>query len=121
LQSKDFEGLIKELFALDFVRYAVVIDDFGERIAGGMNLHVESTTPPDVERRLEVQAILILRMAEAYEQYDGKLLYSSIKWEKLSAYFFILSDKRILALTVEGKAPPEIIENVSDVVRRHAS
>jgi hypothetical protein len=117
LQIADYELLIRELFKLDHVRYAVVLDDFGERITGGMNSNVESTTPPDVERRLEVQCILILRMAEAYEQYDGRLLYSSIKWDKLSAYFFALSDKRVLAVTVEGDAPANAIERVIRLVR----
>jgi|GEM_PF-1995314 hypothetical protein len=117
LSDSNYEKLIRNLFSLEYVRYAVVLDDYGNRIVGGMNENVPSTTPADVERRLEVQCILILRMAESYQQYDGSLLYSSIRWEKLSAYFFLLSDKRVLALTVQGRAPLNFVEDIREVVK----
>ncbi len=118
LVKEKYDDLIRSLFEMPHGRYAVVLDDFGNRIAGGMKVGIESTTTEVAERRLEVQAVLILRMAEGYEEFDGKVHYSSIRWDKVLAHFFILSTNTALALTLQGSAPTYHIEKVRQVVEK---
>ncbi len=118
LSEKGYTRLVNELFELEHIRYAVVLDDFGEKLLGGMKPGVKTSTPTDAEKRLEIQSILILRMAEQYEQFDGKLHYTCIKWDKLSALFFFLSSNRTLAVTVQPSAPPDFGEEVEKLVQR---
>ncbi len=104
-EKDSYQKLVNRLFELPFVRYAVVTDDYGRRYVGGMKPGVQSTTPIEIEKRLETQAVLILKMAEGYIPYDGNLLWSSIRWEKVLALFFLLGqDKGTLSLTLEGNS-----------------
>jgi hypothetical protein len=93
---------VDSVFRVPGVRYCVVIDDYGRKVVGGMKPGVESVSPLDVERKLEMQAVIILKMALPYEKYLGSLHHSTIKWDKLDALFFLLSDDRTLSLTIEG-------------------
>jgi hypothetical protein len=112
-----YQVLINRLFELSFVRYAVVTDDYGRRYVGGMKPGIESTTPIEIEKRLETQAVLILKMAEGYVPYDGDLLWSSIRWEKVVALFFLLGqDKGTLSLTLEGNSSLESALQVHQLV-----
>ena len=116
-EKDSYETLVSRLFELPFVRYAVVTDDFGRRYTGGMKPGVESTTPIEIEKRLETQAVLILKMAEGYVPYDGNLLWSSIHWEKVVALFFLLGqDKGTLSLTLEGNSSLEAALQVHQLV-----
>jgi hypothetical protein len=102
-EKETYQKLIDSLFKFEFLRYAVVTDDFGRRYVGGMKPGVESTTPIEIEKRLEAQAVLILKMAEGYVPYDGQLLWSTIRWEKVIAMFFLLGEGRgTLSLTIQG-------------------
>jgi hypothetical protein len=118
-KSESYDRLVDKLFLVPNVRYAVVADDLGNRYFGGMKAGVQSTTPLDIEKRLEVQAVLILKMAQGYEPFDGKLYYCSIRWEKVLAYFFLL-DKgdRILAVTLNAKASPQAVNKIRALVRK---
>lgn len=117
LQIKSYQELVDRLFELPFVRYAVVTNEFGLRYSGGMKPGVESTTPNEVEKKLEGQAVSILRVAESYERYDGKLVCITIKWEKVVAVFCRLGSGRgILILTLEGASKPEALVEVLDIV-----
>jgi hypothetical protein len=116
-EKSSYETLVRKLFELPFVRYAVVTDDFGRRYVGGMKPGVESTTPIEIEKRLETQAVLILKMAEGYVPYDGNLLWSSIRWEKVLALFFLLGqEKGTLSLTLEGNSSLEAALQVYQLV-----
>jgi hypothetical protein len=107
-EKESYQELVESLFALPFVRYAVVTDDFGHRYAGGMKPGIQSSTPIELEKRLEAQAVLILKMAEGYVPYVGKLLWSSIRWDKVIALFFLLGeDKGTLSVTIQGETPLE--------------
>jgi hypothetical protein len=115
--TSNYEGLIDRLFEIPMVRYAVVIDELGNRFCGGMKPGVKSTTPLGVEKRLEMQAALILKMAEGYERFDGDLYYCSIHWKKVSAYFFLVGNgNQMLTLTIEPKAPPSTLARVRTTV-----
>ena len=87
LLLESYPELLDKLFELSFVRYAVVTNEFGLRYSGGMKDGIESTTPDDIEQKLEGQAVSILKVAESYERYDGRLVYITIKWEKVIALF----------------------------------
>ena len=115
--NDNYRSLIDDLFELHFVRYAVVTDDYGRRYAGGMKPGVESTTPIEIEKRLEAQAVLILKMAEGYTPYDGALQWSSIRWEKVVAMFFLLGEGMgTLSVTLAGDASSDSASKVYNLV-----
>ncbi len=119
LETSTYQKLVDLLFDLPFLRYAVVTDDFGRRYVGGMKPGVESTTPIEIEKRLEAQAVLILKMAEGYVPYDGELLWSSIRWEKVIALFFLLGEgKGTLSLTIQGNASFDSFRQILDVIEK---
>lgn len=112
-----YQKLVDSLFELPFLRYAVVTDDFGRRYAGGMKPGVESTTPVEIEKRLEAQAVLILKMAEGYVPYDGEVLWSSIRWEKVIALFFLLGEgKGTLSLTVHSVTKFDSFDKILEII-----
>jgi hypothetical protein len=116
-EKDSYQILVNKLFELPFVRYAVVTDDFGRRFVGGMKPGISSTTPIEIEKMLETQAVLILKMAEGYVPYDGSLLWSSIHWEKVVALFFLLGqDKGTLSVTLEGTSSLESALQVHKLV-----
>lgn len=118
-RADPYETLIDDLFKIKNIRYAVVTDDLGNRYRGGMKEGVKSTTPLDIEKRLETQAVLILKMAEGYVPFDGKLYYCSIHWQKVVAYFFLISKgERVLAITVDAKAPPGSLSRIRKLVEK---
>ena len=118
-EKEIYQKLVNTLFELPFLRYAVVTDDFGRRYAGGMKQGVESTTPVEIEKRLEAQAVLILKMAEGYVPYDGNVLWSSIRWEKVIALFFLLGEgKGTLSLTIQGNTPFDSFSKILEIVER---
>ncbi len=116
-EKETYQKLVDSLFELPFLRYAVVTDDFGRRYAGGMKPGVESTTPVEIEKRLEAQAVLILKMAEGYVPYDGEVLWSSIRWEKVIALFFLLGEgKGTLSLTVQGVTKFDLFDKILKII-----
>lgn len=113
----NYRALIDDLFELHFVRYAVVTDDYGRRYAGGMKPGVESTTPIEIEKRLEAQAVLILKMAEGYTLYDGAVKWSSIRWEKVVAMFFLLGEGMgTLSVTLGADTSSDSLSRVYNLV-----
>jgi hypothetical protein len=116
--AQHYRKLIDRLFRVKSIRYAVITDELGIRYFGGMKEGVESTTPLDIEKRLEVQAVLILKMAVGYERFDGKLLYSCIQWQDVSAYFFLLGRRgnRILTITIDSVGLPLALTKARRVV-----
>jgi hypothetical protein len=123
-EKEAYQELIASLFRLPFVRYAVVTDDFGHRYAGGMKPGVESSTPSALEKRLEAQAVLILKMADGYVPYVGKLVWTTIRWENVIAMFFLLGEDRgTLAVTIQGNTEmdsmQEIRKQVDDWIVAH--
>ncbi|MHB1909102.1 MAG: hypothetical protein ACYCQJ_09585 [Nitrososphaerales archaeon] len=121
LEIERHQELIDTLFKFPFVRYAVITDEWGKRYAGGMKPGVTSTTPVEIEKRLETQAVLILKMAEGYVDYDGKVLFSTIRWEKILAMFFLLNGNRTLSVTLEGDTFFDLISKVRETVENWKS
>ncbi len=120
-QGKDstYDELIEKLFQINNVRYAVVTDELGNRYSGGMKKGVKSTTPLDIEKRLEIQAVLILKMAEGYQDFDGELFYCSIHFKKVFAYFFLLAKgERVLSVTLDSFAPPSSLDEIREIVSK---
>jgi len=116
--SNEFEILVNSLFKLPRVRYAAVIDSHGEKLHGGMKPGVVSMSSTQTEKKLEIQSVLILKMAEDFETECGRLFYSSIRWEKLVGLFFLLSQDWALNVTIEGDMPLSEIFEIEKVVRR---
>lgn len=113
-----YRKLINRLFENPSVRYAVVIDNFGYRCAGGMKPGVSSITPDSIVKRFEMQAVLIMKMVEGYEPYVGKLLWSTVRWENVTALFFLLGhDNGILSLTLRSGTPNEVVDQIHKLVQ----
>ncbi len=119
VDKEAYQELINSLFAFPFVRYAVVTDNFGRRYAGGMKPGVESTTPVEIEKRLESQAVLIMMMAESYVPYDGELFWSSIRWKKVIALFFLLGkDRGNVSVTVQGNTSYDSFIEIYRIIQK---
>src|SRR5271157_5921458 len=84
-ESQEFRSLIDELYSLPMVRFAVINDSYGERLVGGMKPGVQSISPDESEKRLAMQSVIMLKMAEDFEKYTGELHYSTIRWDKMKA------------------------------------
>ena len=116
-ESQEFRSLIDELYSLPMVRFAVINDSYGERLVGGMKPGVQSISPDESEKRLAMQSVIMLKMAEDFEKYTGELHYSTIRWDKMKAIFFLLSPERAVTVTIYGDTPLEQISKVENVVR----
>lgn len=120
----EFQDLIDALFKRSSVRYSTVIDFRGEKLAGGMKPGVESISTNQSERRLEMQSVLILKMAEGFEPECGRLYYSAIRWEKIVALEFLLSSEEVLNVTIDADTPLEEAFEIEKMVKewknRHA-
>lgn len=68
-----------------------MIDEKGERLAGGMKTGVSSLTTEAQERMLESHATIVLGMAKIHEAKTGTLRCSLFCWDKIIAAFFPLS------------------------------
>jgi hypothetical protein len=113
-----YNELLDELFRFPSVRYAAVLDEFGDRIAGGMKPNVESMTPSSVERKLETQSALMLRMSDDYAKFVGRFRYILLQWEKMIALFFFLTNGTSLSMSMENASSSEAIDQVKLVVER---
>ena len=114
---QEFQDLINSLFKLPWVRYAAVIDSHGERFIGGMKPGVRSITSMPSEKKLEVQSMLILQMAQDYEPECGRLYYTAIRWDKIVALFFLLSPDWALNLTVSDNLSLQDAFEIERMVR----
>ena len=113
---QEYQSLIDALFKLPFVRYAVVSDSFGKRLAGGMKPGVQTYSSRQTETKLEIQAVLILKMAEEFEPQHGRLFYGAVRWQKVVALFFLLSQDQVVTITVEGDTPLQEGFNVEALI-----
>ena len=108
--------LVQKVFELPEVRYAAINDKYGIRILGGMKPGVETLTPPDADKRLEMQSMMILNMAENYSEHSGEVRYSSIQWAKLCALFFLISAEKALSVTVFGDLLHDTVLKIERIV-----
>src|SRR5208337_3163785 len=108
--------LIGEVFQIRGVRYATVVDGYGNRILGGMKPGVETVAPPEIETRREMQSIFVMKMAEDYEKYFDKSMYTIVGWKRLHAVYFLLSRSRALSLTIENQDLQQALPRLELVV-----
>lgn len=119
--SAQYSDLLESVYRISKMRHAVILDDFGDRIAGGMKPGVESYSPPGVERKLETQSTLMLRMAEDYSKYVGSFAYISMAWEKMTAAFFFLPKGYSLSVSLDGMDVARELEEILEIVKARAA
>ena len=117
----EYQSLVDYLFELSAVRYAVVSDSVGGRVAGGMKQGIKPIGSPQAEAKLEIHAVLMLNMAETFEPDNGRLLFVSARWQNVVAVFFLLSSDRALTVTVNGDAPLQDLFKIEALVREWKS
>lgn len=121
MPTQKYSQLLESLYKMDGVRYAAVLNQYGERVSGGMKSSVKSLTPTNLDERLEIQAVLTLRMAEGFAKFTGKLMYATFRWPKAIALFFILNEEKALSLTLDGDFSPKSILSINNAVKKWKS
>jgi len=102
---KNFQSLFDLLFKHPKVRYAAVIDSLGKRIAGEMKPGLRSITSVKTDKRIAVQSVIVLKMAESFESETGRLHYTAIRWDKIVMLYIFLTSDMVLNLSIEGTTP----------------
>jgi hypothetical protein len=115
--SNQYAELLDSLFKIPKVRYAAILDEFGDRLVGGMRPGVTSLSPPNIERKLETQSSLMLRMAEDYSKFAGEFSFISVDWQNMTAVFSFLPDKKSVSLSIDGMWPTETIQEVKRAIK----
>jgi len=117
----DYEKLCDKIMALDsLIRFAAILNQKGEKIAGGTRKNISSMLSPD-----EVQ----MSMYYASRRWDsrgklshriGDVKYSMTAYEKVNQITIPIDKKNLLLLSTEPSAKPlEIIDKVFELIKNN--
>jgi hypothetical protein len=117
----DYEKLCDKIMNLDsLIRFAAILNQKGEKIAGGTRKNISSMLSPD-----EVQ----MSMYYASRRWDsrgklshriGDVKYSMTTYEKVNQITIPIDKKNLLLLSTEPSAKPlEIIDKVFELIKNN--
>ncbi len=97
----DYSKLCKSVFALhDDIRYAGVIDETGNLIAGGMKKGIDSIVDETSEELFLAQTAIRKSMRERFDREMGKTIFTYGEREKVSILTLYI-EKNVLLITLE--------------------
>ena len=109
--------LTDQIFDLDpKIRYAVIVDQYGEYIEGRMRRGVKSLNPEKEEKKLNTQTAVARGMAKTWEDYFGKQNFSIISHEKMILFRFPFG-KDIVLVTAEPEVSLDIANRICDYLK----
>jgi Family of unknown function (DUF6659) len=92
-----WDKICNEIFKFDRrVRSAIILDQSGRQIAGGMRKGIPSLEPQSEDLRLIANITIQLNTDKTWDAYFGKNQFTFIKRERLSIMTFYLGSKLIL-------------------------
>jgi hypothetical protein len=92
-----YDKICTEAFKFDRrVRSAIIMDESGRTIAGGMRKGIPSLEPQSEDLRLMANITIQLSTDKTWDRYFGKSQFTFIKREKLSMITFPLGNKMML-------------------------
>ncbi len=114
-----FERLCDDVFALSSaIRSAIVIDQMGKLVAGGMRQGIKSMELKEDSQKLYVEFALRSAMREEFNNEFGKTIYSFSVREKIKLASFPLDDDHhILRVSMEKEVDHnEIIDSMLKII-----
>ncbi len=114
-----FERLCDDVFALSSaIRSAIVIDQMGKLVAGGMRQGIKSMELKEDSQKLYVEFALRSAMREEFNNEFGKTIYSFSVREKIKLASFPLDDHHhILRVSMEKEVDHnEIIDSMLKII-----
>jgi hypothetical protein len=97
----DYDKLCKSIFALhDDIRYAGVVDETGNLLAGGMKKGIDSIVDVAGEELYLAQTAIRRSMRERFDATMGKARFSYIEREKISI-ITLYFDNKVILITLE--------------------
>ena len=117
----DYQKLCDDVMKIDKkIRFAVILSNYGEKIAGGFRPNIESFLSPD-----EIQMSLFY----AGQRWDtrihlehriGKAKYSITEYEKVKQFTLPVDVKHLLLMSTETNADHDvIIENALRLIKQN--
>ena len=95
--SIQWDKIITEIWKFDRrVRSAIILDQSGKQVAGGMKKGIPSLEPQSEDIRLIAGITIQLNNDRTWDRYFGKNQFTFNKREKLNIMTFYLGDKLIL-------------------------
>ncbi len=92
-----WDKICTEIFKFDRrVRSAIILDQSGRQIAGGMRKGIPSLEPQSEDLRLIANLTIQLNTDKTWDRYFGKNQFTFIKREKLNILTFYLGSKLVL-------------------------
>ena len=92
-----WDKIITEIWKFDRrVRSAIILDQSGKQVAGGMKKGIPSLEPQSEDIRLIAGITIQLNNDRTWDRYFGKNQFTFNKREKLNIMTFYLGDKLIL-------------------------
>jgi Family of unknown function (DUF6659) len=92
-----WDKICTEIFKFDRrVRSAIILDQTGRQIAGGMRKGIPSLEPHSEDLRLIAGITIQINTDRTWDNYFGKNQFTYSKREKLNIMTFYLGDKLIL-------------------------
>ena len=95
-----WDKICTEIFKFDRrVRSAIILDQSGRQIAGGMKKGIPSLEPQSEDIRLIAGITIQINSDLTWDRYFGKLQFTYQKRERINIMTFYLGDKLVLVST----------------------
>ena len=115
----DFEGLYKQVMSLDpNVRFAVILNQSGERICGGFRENLEHFLTPDELNMVLYHACQRWESRIHLVHKIGKARYSMTEYDKVKRIAFPIDENHMMLISTEVYADhTKIINDVLNLIK----
>jgi len=116
-----WDKICTEIFKFDRrIRSAIVLDQTGRQVAGGMRKGIPSMEPQSEDLRLIAGMTIQMSNDRTWDRYFGKNQYTFNKRERLNIMTFYLKDKLILISAEPDFTLQQAQELRNQIVTNHA-
>jgi len=116
-----WDKICTEIFKFDRrVRSAIILDQSGRQIAGGMRKGIPSLEPTSEDLRLIAGITIQLNNDKTWDRYFGKNQFTYCKRERLNIMTFYLGDKLVLVSAEPDFTLQQAQDLRNQIVTNHA-
>jgi len=117
-----WDKICTEIFKFDRrVRSAIILDQSGRQIAGGMKKGIPSLEPQSEDIRLIAGITIQINSDLTWDRYFGKLQFTYQKRERINIMTFYLGDKLVLVSMEPDFTLQQAQDLRNQIVTNHAS
>lgn len=117
-----WDKICTEIFKFDRrVRSAIILDQTGRQVAGGMRKGIPSLEPQSEDLRLIAGITIQLNNDRTWDRYFGKLQFTFSKRERLNIMTFYLGDKLVLVSAEPDFTLQQAQDLRNQIVTNHAA